>query len=331
MKRNLVHSITISIIITLGTACMPKETDPFALKAQFVVGDVKVESAAGSRVPAPGDPINESDTVKTGPYSQIDMVYGERGFLRLQENSLLRVSELREKQGGGTGLSLDQGKIFVVVSKLAKGTSFSVKTPLTLAAVRGTSFRVSADAKTARIDVVAGKVTVNPVREGKVVEEVSAVVENSQAVELTPEKVAAVFEKKEAIPVQEISADVMTQIKNEVREVPAEVIKKLEPESVRELKQVVQPPSQDEALQKKKEADERARQAELASKQQQALADKRRRDDAAKREREEQVNREKQAAELAERERIARENAAKAEKARKEKEAKDRSSNIPTL
>ncbi|MBP7584617.1 MAG: FecR domain-containing protein, partial [Spirochaetes bacterium] len=254
MKRNLVHSITISIIITLGTACMPKETDPFALKAQFVVGDVKVESAAGSRVPAPGDTILESDTVKTGPYSQIDMVYGERGFLRLQENSLLRVSELREKQGGGTGLSLDQGKIFVVVSKLAKGTSFSVKTPLTLAAVRGTSFRVSADAKTARIDVVAGKVTVNPVREGKVVEEVSAVVENSQAVELTPEKVAAVFEKKEAIPVQEISADVMTQIKNEVREVPAEVIKKLEPESVRELKQVVQPPSQDVALQKIKEA-----------------------------------------------------------------------------
>jgi hypothetical protein len=329
MNMNLKSSVKFGIItLILGAACGQPATDHFALKAQFVVGDVRVESAAGSRVPASGDAVNEADTVKTGANSQIDLVYGDQGFLRLQENSMLKIAELREKQGGGTGLDLERGKIFVMVSKLTKGSSFSVKTPFTLAAIRGTSFRVSADEKAARVDVVSGKVSVNPVREGRVVEEITAVVETNQVVELTAAKVEAVAVKKEEMRVQDIAPEVMTQIRNELKEVAPVVMQKLGPETVRELRQVAEPPAGDDALRQKKEEEDRARLAALAGKQQQVLAEKRRKDEALQREAEENANREKLAAEQAEKERVTRE---KAEKARREKEAKDRSSNIPTL
>lgn len=342
MKRSQLFTGALLLAIILIASCTKREAvDEFALRAQFVLGDVTVESAGKSRTPAVGETLAEGDVVKTGANSQLDLVYGSRGFLRLQENSILKVRDLKEKLGGNTAMDLDKGKVFVMVTKLTKGTEFGVKTPLTLAAVRGTSFRVSAEATTVRVDVVSGSVNVNPVQKGEVIKEVEATVETDKAVVITEQKVQEIVEKKRPLEVSVITPEVKEEIKQEVKVIPKEVIQKLAPDTSRELHRVLEIPiegqieqerkAEEDAKLRKKEEEEKSRREALAEKERRKNleeAKRREKEESLRREREEKELAEKMAAEKAERERIAKEAEAKA---KKEKEAKDRSSNVPTL
>ncbi len=86
--------------------------------------------------------------------------------------------------------------MFVTVSKLAKGSSFEVASPTTIAAVRGTSFRVTADENSSRIDVLSRKIKVNPVQEGKVIESIETVIETNNTVSLDIKDVEKIVGKR---------------------------------------------------------------------------------------------------------------------------------------
>jgi hypothetical protein len=104
--------------------------------------------------------------------------------------------------------------MFIGLSKLGRDDNFKIKTPTAVAAIRGTSVRVTADEKSSQIDVLAGKVMVNPVKEGKVIEDVEKVVEKNDMVVLDTKKVDEVIASKQ-IEVKKLDTEQIEQIQVE--------------------------------------------------------------------------------------------------------------------
>jgi len=103
-------------------------------------GDV----TSNGRVIDTGDQLVGPVTLKTGPRSELEVVFDGRNVFRLASNTVARVdfSALRKT------VNLDQGVFTSVLKKLARASgspSFVLKTPTVQAGVRGTSFHVSTD------------------------------------------------------------------------------------------------------------------------------------------------------------------------------------------
>lgn len=328
--KNLFIIIVITAGVLLSFQCKP-DVDLSSLKITvgFVTGDVHIELNKVTTPLVPGNSIEKGGVLISGVKSSADLLYGKDGVIRLHENSRMVISELRQTAEGATIMGLEKGKVFVSVSRLVKGSTFGVRTKTTLAAVRGTSFRVSTLEKQSRIDVIAGKVKVNPVQDGRVIQEVEQVVDANQTVSLTVENVQAIVEKKKSIEVIGTEPDVAEEIRQEIKAMPVQVIKALTPEvkqeinNIQKIEQVVDSSAEVDE-QKKAEAARRA----LAAKQ------KRDRDLAEQQERERQAQqeRDRKANEIArqkQQQELIRKKAAEAVKKKKEEE--ERAGNIPSL
>jgi hypothetical protein len=100
-----------------------------------------------------GKVLRESDTIKTGPLTNVDMFLGANGpVLRVTEDTMLRFDSLTFQSVESemvikTELDLRNGRILGRVKKLAAASEYSVKTPVGVAAIRGTDFDISANGK----------------------------------------------------------------------------------------------------------------------------------------------------------------------------------------
>lgn len=88
-----------------------------------------------------GDKISEKDTLVCGPKSMATVQIGETGVIKIIENSKLSFTSLFSDKKGQ--ILLEKGQILSKISKLNKGESFSIKTPVMVASVRGTEFSSS--------------------------------------------------------------------------------------------------------------------------------------------------------------------------------------------
>lgn len=129
---------------------------------RMIAGDVRIIAKGVPRAAAVDEPLGGSDVIITGAKSLADISFGDRGLVRVQENTRLSIASLAGP-GGSASLDLDSGGILVVLSKLVRGESFQVKTHTQVASVRGTSFQVSGDNASSRVDVLTGTVTIHPV------------------------------------------------------------------------------------------------------------------------------------------------------------------------
>ena len=290
-------------------SCTSKTREATTLTVNSVFGDAKVLSKNGERQIAPGEVIVQDDTVLTGAASIIDIVYGTSGIIRINENSRVKMTALFGGEGADRSrMDLANGKMFVTVSKLVKGSSFEVASPTTIAAVRGTSFRVTADTNSSRIDVLSGKIKVNPVREGRVIEEVETVVETNNTVSLDTEAVEKIVEQKKEIEVAVLKEEEITAIREEVKDIKP--VERLEDTVKQEIQQIMTAPSVDIEAEKRR-GDEKMKQMEL----ERTKAEKQKQDRLAA------------VREQAEKERIEREQIEKRKQETKEKRVK----NIPNL
>ncbi|HSV97656.1 MAG TPA: FecR domain-containing protein [Spirochaetota bacterium] len=313
--------------VSFISSCANKAKESTTLTVHSLFGEAKAVSQSGERKLAPGDSIAQEDTILTGASSLIDIVYGTSGIIRINENSQVRMTALFTGEGANRSrMDLASGKMFVTVSKLAKGSSFEVASPTTIAAVRGTSFRVTADENSSRIDVLSGRIKVNPVREGKVIEDVETVIETNSTVSLDIKAVDRIVNEKKEIEVAVLKEEEITAIREEVKDIKP--VERLEDTVKQEIRQVMVAPPVDTEAEKRRE-DEKKKQAEL----ERAQAEKSRQDRlaAARSEKErlarEQAEKERLAHEQAEKERLERERIEKQKQETKEKRVK----NIPNL
>lgn len=183
MKKYLVFALSVFLLFTAcnETKEEPKEaakpeaettTAPFTVK--FFVGDVKKVSNGNETAVSMGDKLTKSDIIKTGAQSTAELLYQEGGVLKLSENCEFSIATIFGEETEKTVLEMQSGEMLVSLSKLKKGT-FEIKTPTMLAAVRGTSFLVSANTQTqtSQVSVLKGVVNVSPVENNVPVEHLS--------------------------------------------------------------------------------------------------------------------------------------------------------------
>jgi hypothetical protein len=119
--------------------------------------EVKKTGTAAWKLARPGGPVVSGDAVRTGPGSRAEVKMDEGHRVALREKTSLRVESAKK---GASLFFLEAGKLKATVNKLRGGSRFEVKTPLAVAAVRGTVFEMSvADDQTSRLDVLEGRVS----------------------------------------------------------------------------------------------------------------------------------------------------------------------------
>jgi len=299
-------------------ACAQKSQDASTVSIQSVVGDVKVITDKGDRPAKVGEAVGQGDSIKTMETAMIDLTYGVSGVIRINEGSLVKLSVLFAGAGNDSRLEIDKGSLFVTVAKLSKEDKFEVATPTTIAAIRGTSFKVTSDSNASRIDVISGQIKVNPVQEGKVITNVETVVEVNKTLTVEKKDIKKIVEEKKPMEVKALKVEEIKQIREEVKDIkPAP---RLEESVKKEFQEVVIAPKSDKDAEAEKKKEEERRKKEDEARARDA-ANLRARADA------ERAAADQAAREKAEAERIEKERIEKQQQETKEKRVK----NIPTL
>ena len=137
--------------------------DANALTLAHVEGEV---TSKGQPL-APGTKIAAGDDFKTGRNGYVVIKLADGSTLNLQPGSDLNIEGVKKSPlapAADAQFSLKNGRVEATVAKRAPGGArFEVRTPIAVAAVRGTRFRVVADEvnKTATSEVIEGEVQVN--------------------------------------------------------------------------------------------------------------------------------------------------------------------------
>ncbi len=98
-----------------------------------------------------GDVATQGSVITTGSRSLLDLYLGANGpTLQVQENSSLTLAELTADESGpepvaNTKITLTQGRVSGFVKKSSSSSTYVVETPTTTAAIRGTTYLVSAE------------------------------------------------------------------------------------------------------------------------------------------------------------------------------------------
>src|SRR5882724_10086394 len=109
--------------------------------------------------------LKPGDTVRTGRTGRVLLKRGEETML-ISPNSVVGMPA-EKKEGLSTTIVQQAGSILLEVEK-RNVKHFEVETPYLAAVVKGTQFRVSVDAGSARIDVIRGQVEVADFRSGQI-------------------------------------------------------------------------------------------------------------------------------------------------------------------
>ncbi|HOS40935.1 MAG TPA: FecR family protein [Spirochaetota bacterium] len=162
MIRRIQTGILITALLAFAT-CKKDLPEPGQGTIGALTGSVTIDSKSGIRSAATGDTVTQGDTVSTKEKSFVDIAFGENS-IRVLENSSAQISEhLIDKTAGTiqTGITLANGGVFSkVMRKMVPGDSYTIKTPTSVASVRGTNFMVRSKNGAGVISCLTGKIQV---------------------------------------------------------------------------------------------------------------------------------------------------------------------------
>ena len=128
-------------------------------------GDVRVSGANGAENPGDWEPAEAGMTlaagsrVKAGPDGSADLLFEDGTALHLDKGADMEVAEAREKAESRVWrLRLLAGRLFSQVAKAARPSDYRVRTPVAVAAVRGTEFVADASEDGTDLAVFDGEV-----------------------------------------------------------------------------------------------------------------------------------------------------------------------------
>jgi len=186
MKADRIKSLVVgfavcaAVMLTFNCAKTPDEK----AYVSFSMGDVTVKRGADSHAAQLKDVLSDGDLIITGDKSFVVIQLPGGALCRIEKNTSVTLSSVLGKE---KNVTLHKGVILSKIEKLGKGEKYNVKTPLAIAAVRGTEFMTAYDGTSATVSVGDGKVNVinvgaegeSPADEGKtvVVSDSSAAVE----------------------------------------------------------------------------------------------------------------------------------------------------------
>lgn len=236
--KNLISLSLIFFVITCVSISCKKESKDLSLNIYSPIGTVTIISGGASRTPGDGDTLSIGDSIRTGGLSSADILMGDIGIIRIYENTLVQIKTLIDPVSGDTKIDMTHGKLYSTLGKLSKG-SFQVKTPTSVASIRGTSFRITADQNDSRLDVMDGKVQINPVQNNTVIENIQKVVEANQTVSIDRETVIQAIKNKAVLKVYALKPEDIKKIREEIKTIKPELMKKMREDARKKLEKKI--------------------------------------------------------------------------------------------
>jgi len=117
--------------------------DTAMLKAMIGTVEYFSKGAAGWQTAAEGLTLSSGDKVKTGADGMVSITFANGGEIFLKPNTEFEITSLsrsEDKSSIDYKLQLNMGKLRAMVEKLDPNSSFEVKTPTAVAAIRGTVY-----------------------------------------------------------------------------------------------------------------------------------------------------------------------------------------------
>ncbi len=162
MKRLVYLSLIFLITVQAGCKKKDKEVERIGV-INFMAGSVKIEFDGSSSMARVGDKIKQGMKIQTEKKSFVE-IYFDTYAVKILENSSVEISRLVTRlkdKTDETEFYVEEGKLFSRVSKkLMKDEQYRVKTPTTVAGVRGTDFMVSEEEGKAKVACLEGLVDV---------------------------------------------------------------------------------------------------------------------------------------------------------------------------
>ncbi len=123
----------------------------------LISGSVEVKTADTWKKAEKNMTLNEKDEIRTGAGGRVVLTLSDGSRMNLQENSSLVLTALGQNN---VQLALNAGTMNTKVKKMGAGGKFSVDTPASVCAVRGTSFKVKATENETSVECYRGSVGV---------------------------------------------------------------------------------------------------------------------------------------------------------------------------
>lgn len=156
------NSVMLVLILAISSVISCSDSTPLMTTRAYVIfhtGVVTIRKHGAEPEPVwLGEQVDDSDIIRTGEKSCVIIQNTEELTIRLEQNSEAVISSLNNALKKEVGLN--KGKVLSSVSKLKKGSEYYVKTPTTVASVRGTEFLTTFDGRDATVAVGSGKVSV---------------------------------------------------------------------------------------------------------------------------------------------------------------------------
>ena len=126
----------------------------------FQIGMVKIHKSGSNEIVDAQikDILKENDIIKTGSNSFVTIQFQEKGVIKVQEKSTIKLNKIFNQ--GKAELYLKRGEVLSKIERLQKGDKFLVKTPTAVASVRGTEFIAQYNRGKSTVAVSKGKVSV---------------------------------------------------------------------------------------------------------------------------------------------------------------------------
>jgi hypothetical protein len=132
-------------------------------KVVSITGDVDITSVSTGKkfVPDIGTPITSDYKIRTGNKSYIELLLSDGTKIFVREVSVLNITSLKlHESDPPTKLGMLTGKVRITLKKTFKSNALVLRTPTTIAGVRGTDFGAIATRDETRLVVFEGKVEV---------------------------------------------------------------------------------------------------------------------------------------------------------------------------
>jgi len=182
---------------------------PVPVEVTYVRGSVAKINVDNEETPLiEGEELTIGTRVVVGDDSFILLTFADRSVMTVEENTSLTLDVLSKFENSGmvdTRVHLQKGSVHTRVPARTPRSRFEISTPSSVAAVRGTEFRVSSDDSVTRNEVFEGAVHVAKEEESKSVPEGNGLIANKdkplpEVVPLLPKPRFPPIEDMQAMP-----------------------------------------------------------------------------------------------------------------------------------
>ncbi|MBR32554.1 MAG: hypothetical protein CMN77_14720 [Spirochaetaceae bacterium] len=173
LMRLSITKIALPVLVGLlvGLSCSKGEENikgqdearPVA-RITFMSGDVQVKVGDAMSAAEKGQILKSGSEITTGPGSSAELFFKDMGIVRVGADSRVSVDSVASNE---VNLGLKSGNAGMFLKKIRSDDEFSVHTPTSVAAVRGTAFLVTVDSEEqSRVALFDGAIEVSD-RDGK--------------------------------------------------------------------------------------------------------------------------------------------------------------------